>query len=670
MTLTVGSRLVACTEKGTFIFEQNREDASSVFYETSNAKGDIYKCINRNCGAVLNFGDIFLCPGELITQEQMGDSLHKIAQFARVQLDELQENSAFYFKKAAKLSQKIAKVNNTALLVNIKKQCSCNLKKAQKVDPPAYISLIPLPLRPIQPPPSPPPSLATRVLSLPLSPVSPLQVSSTSPSPLPPPPPPFPPPPPSFPFFPMSALPLPLPFPPPPPSFPFLPISASVTPIAPTPPPDPEVPVHDYPLWPVSSPASSLKPPHRPRRPPPPPSFSPWPIPASATPMAPTPPPLPITPSPSIPPPPLPVSVHRDEVPVLVSPTNVATLPTAVMAPSPLLIPSSFPKSAEPITVSEQMEPSASAAAAATAAVIAALSSHALPHSPSPSVVSVAAAARTGKRKSTASASAGEEAISATVDLAQGPYALERESSKGLRTVLASHGNPVVIACLKQAYAHLPRAPKAYLKWKTEYAATMASGLPSCVAIAHISDKIGKGVFAARDIKKGELIGIFSGKFVLQGAEEPAINLNYCFSMNQILLLSEGEAIGAGKTDAVEKVKQNHKKPPEEYKFNVHIDGKEEGSFTKLINHSDSSNVEHSVFRLSDGIPQIIFSAKKLIKEGRQLVYNYRTDFWRGHSRPEKITEKTYMLVDGKVIKQQTKTTKASTRKKQRAENA
>ena len=63
------------------------------------------------------------------------------------------------------------------------------------------------------------------------------------------------------------------------------------------------------------------------------------------------------------------------------------------------------------------------------------------------------------------------------------------------------------------------------------------------------------------------------------------------------------------------------------------IDAKEQGNFTRFVNHSFTPNLT-SKWMIIDGISHIIFFSNRKIEPGEQLTYDYGPYFWKKRSFP------------------------------------
>jgi len=145
-------------------------------------------------------------------------------------------------------------------------------------------------------------------------------------------------------------------------------------------------------------------------------------------------------------------------------------------------------------------------------------------------------------------------------------------------------------------------------------------GYPDYVAVSFVNDQVNYGVFATRDIPKGEFIGIYSGE------------------------------LGFG---------NYHEKEESSYLFEllddiVYVEAKNSGNFTRFINHTSSENgnvesllylIETTQFGRVFMIPIVILYACQPILAGEQLLYDYGKEYWNDIGiQPKAITPRTYTL--------------------------
>jgi len=119
------------------------------------------------------------------------------------------------------------------------------------------------------------------------------------------------------------------------------------------------------------------------------------------------------------------------------------------------------------------------------------------------------------------------------------------------------------------------------------------------VSIRWIDEKMGYGVFAEELIQTGSYIGEYTGVVRKRTRWKDRRN-DYCFEYT----------IG-------------------DWIYNPFIiDAKEQGNFTRYINHRDDPNIE-SLSVYADGVMHIIFVATRPIPKGAELCYHYGDTFWK-----------------------------------------
>ncbi len=127
--------------------------------------------------------------------------------------------------------------------------------------------------------------------------------------------------------------------------------------------------------------------------------------------------------------------------------------------------------------------------------------------------------------------------------------------------------------------------------------AALESGNTPALKVKNVKFKGGaqKGLFAATSIKKGSVIGFYTGKLLKE--DEVDVDSDYVFGF--------GEPA---------------------YKKWL-IDGQRVGNYMRFANHSKKGNME-VVELYYDGLPRIAFIALRHIKEGEQLLYDYGDEYW------------------------------------------
>ena len=122
-----------------------------------------------------------------------------------------------------------------------------------------------------------------------------------------------------------------------------------------------------------------------------------------------------------------------------------------------------------------------------------------------------------------------------------------------------------------------------------------------------ISNVVGYGVFAEDSIKKGDLIGEYSG--VLREVQKTSDNLDYAwyYSLDGL----------------------NEKK--------LVVDGKNEGNELRFINHANNPNTVRIDVLGKDGIFHVVYVASRDIKKDEQLTVSYGEGYFT--SRDMKVIE-------------------------------
>lgn len=125
--------------------------------------------------------------------------------------------------------------------------------------------------------------------------------------------------------------------------------------------------------------------------------------------------------------------------------------------------------------------------------------------------------------------------------------------------------------------------------------------------IRWINNCLGYGVFAAQDIPALCYIGEYAGMLRKRHFRKDRFN-NYIF----------GYVVAGKGTSYI-------------------IDAKEQGNFTRFINHNGIHPNLTSRWVIKDQITHIIFFANKLILKGQQLTYDYGDCYWRSRTFPSLI---------------------------------
>lgn len=173
------------------------------------------------------------------------------------------------------------------------------------------------------------------------------------------------------------------------------------------------------------------------------------------------------------------------------------------------------------------------------------------------------------------------------------------------------------------------------------------NGLPSNLVCKKLPKGLGYGIFLhpnAKPIKKGAIIGSYSGKVSLFPQSEPGESV-YSFAPVFDIRLS--------------KDKQKLFDPKKRYHprrlYSMDIDAEKTGNFIRFVNHSSKPNLVAYLFRIPNnpyGLTpspiEVIYLSDKTIYPGEQLLISYEGDdgtYWKYLKiKPVPITPKTYQL--------------------------
>lgn len=123
------------------------------------------------------------------------------------------------------------------------------------------------------------------------------------------------------------------------------------------------------------------------------------------------------------------------------------------------------------------------------------------------------------------------------------------------------------------------------------------------VFIRLIDTTIGFGLFAARELEEGELVGEYAGYVSYSDA---VTDRTYCY---------EYPALHYGGEDTV-----------------LVLDAGELGNETRFINHDTREVVNHGM-EFFNGHWRVVFAVKTRIEKGEQLFINYGPGYWEGSAR-------------------------------------
>lgn len=129
------------------------------------------------------------------------------------------------------------------------------------------------------------------------------------------------------------------------------------------------------------------------------------------------------------------------------------------------------------------------------------------------------------------------------------------------------------------------------------YVESISNHYQAPVYIAFIGDDVGHGVFAEENIKKGQMIGEYTGIVKPVNFSNRVEDFDYAWGFPH----------------------------PTKYV----IDSKDAGNFTRFVNHSNHPNVEMMYVPI-DNKWHLIYVANQDIKKDQQLLADYGRPYWRG----------------------------------------
>lgn len=157
---------------------------------------------------------------------------------------------------------------------------------------------------------------------------------------------------------------------------------------------------------------------------------------------------------------------------------------------------------------------------------------------------------------------------------------------------------------LKDVVSHCPFLLRSRILAKENYAWAENFSLPlslgeiADVSIRWVDEEIGYGVFAEVDIREGSFIGEYTGIVRRLYRKHPDHNA-YCFHYPTCLWSIKYYA----------------------------VDALRDGNLLRFINHSDRPNL-YPLCAVDRGLLHQIFVAKRLIRKGEQLTFDYGEDYW------------------------------------------
>lgn len=180
------------------------------------------------------------------------------------------------------------------------------------------------------------------------------------------------------------------------------------------------------------------------------------------------------------------------------------------------------------------------------------------------------------------------------------------------------------------------------------------SGLPGYLVCKKLPNGLGKGIFLhpkAKPIKKGTIIGPYSGKASIIGQNDPGDSAYAFAPICEIRLTKKEQA-------RFDPKRSFH--PRRLYALD--IDAIEEGNFIRFVNHSEKPNVEALLYRIpknSLNLPpspaEVMYVAKKTIRPGEQLLVSYEGEdksYWNSlNIKPVPVDPRTYLLSEsGQIV--------------------
>lgn len=137
-------------------------------------------------------------------------------------------------------------------------------------------------------------------------------------------------------------------------------------------------------------------------------------------------------------------------------------------------------------------------------------------------------------------------------------------------------------------------------EYSKKYSQAVAKEQNAPMYVKWVSEKVGYGVFADRDIREGDFLGEYVGELRLVNNDADDEDLDYAWFYT---------------LDAPDSRK-------------LVIDGKKQGNELRFINHSPNPNTAKIDVLGEDGAFHICYIAIKDIKKGRQLTVSYGDEYW------------------------------------------
>ncbi len=179
-------------------------------------------------------------------------------------------------------------------------------------------------------------------------------------------------------------------------------------------------------------------------------------------------------------------------------------------------------------------------------------------------------------------------------------------------------------------------------------------GIPDCFQVCEISEDVGLGLFATKKIKKGSVIGLYTGVLELvpksdQGQSSYVYNLTTNLSKESFNLSSE-------QMYYVTRVSMDEEGIPkiDSFKrdlFVVQVNAEPMGNYTRRINHGQACNVSPELVQLDNGRIEVMLIASQAIQAGDQLLLDYGSNYWKALGiQPVEIEPDRYRLEDGHIV--------------------
>ncbi|CAG8699353.1 1841_t:CDS:2 [Ambispora leptoticha] len=123
-----------------------------------------------------------------------------------------------------------------------------------------------------------------------------------------------------------------------------------------------------------------------------------------------------------------------------------------------------------------------------------------------------------------------------------------------------------------------------------------------------VNDQLRYGMFAGRDIDKGELLGLYTGVY-----STSIYDVEYAWEYNFLVKV----------TDENDEV------------IRVFIDGKHKGNYMRFANHRDENQNAESTYIIHKNQWMVIYVARTNIKAHEQIFVNYGTAYWKDKEKIE-----------------------------------